>query len=218
MKRNLTKFSLYGIVTLMILVMFSFQGGCNSVGDESNTNAESNETSSSAENTEDIPPVDNQTTPENAESTNTNFANNQQGIQSAQSINNGKLVWFGFVEGYLRAKSENKTLLVDAYTDWCGWCKVMDRETYANAEVIAALNKNFICVKFNPELEKNHVFSKYKFSSVQLLNWLAQGQPGGYPTSYFIFNPANGEGRASQSGYLPPDKFLNLLAEVLKRK
>jgi thioredoxin-related protein len=94
----------------------------------------------------------------------------------------------------------------------------MDRETYTNAEVIAALNQDFVCVKFNPEVEKTHSFGKYNLKSQELLYWLANGQPGGYPTSYFIFNPAKNDKRASQAGYLPPDQFLNLLGEVIKRK
>lgn len=128
-----------------------------------------------------------------------------------------KLQWFEYVEGYSKAKAENKILLVDAYTDWCGWCKVMDRETYTNAEVIAALNQDFVCVKFNPEVEKTHSFGKYNLKSQELLYWLANGQPGGYPTSYFVFHPTKNDERASQAGYLPPDQFLKLLAEVKKR-
>jgi thioredoxin-related protein len=128
-----------------------------------------------------------------------------------------KLQWFEYVEGYNKAKAENKILLVDAYTDWCGWCKVMDRETYTNAEVIGTLNRDFVCVKFNPEVEMTHSFGKYNLKSQELLYWLANGQPGGYPTSYFLFHPAKNDERASQAGYLPPDQFLNLLAEVKKR-
>jgi thioredoxin-related protein len=128
-----------------------------------------------------------------------------------------KLQWFEYVDGYNKAKAENKILLVDAYTDWCGWCKVMDRETYTNAEVIAALNQDFVCVKFNPEVEKTHSFGKYNLKSQELLYWLANGQPGGYPTSYFVFHPTKNDERASQAGYLPPDQFLKLLAEVKKR-
>jgi thiol:disulfide interchange protein len=32
-----------------------------------------------------------------------------------------------FSENLQSAKAEGKYLFVDAYTDWCGWCKVMDR-------------------------------------------------------------------------------------------
>ena len=117
-----------------------------------------------------------------------------------------------------QAAQENKFLLLSfTGSDWCGWCKVMDRETYTNAEVIAALNQDFVCVKFNPEVEKTHSFGKYNLKSNELLYWLANGQPGGYPTSYFVFHPTKNDERASQAGYLPPDQFLKLLAEVKKR-
>ncbi len=136
------------------------------------------------------------------------------GVKKAVS---GKLQWYEYADGYNKAKAENKILLVDAYTDWCGWCKVMDRETYTNAAVIAALNQDFVCVKFNPEVEMTHSFGKYNLKSNELLYWLSNGQPGGYPTSYFVFHPAKNDERASQAGYLPPDQFLKLLAEVKKR-
>jgi thiol:disulfide interchange protein len=50
-----------------------------------------------------------------------------------------ELKWYGWNEGYPLAKKEGKLILVDAYTDWCGWCKKMDRDTYANADVIKNL-------------------------------------------------------------------------------
>jgi thioredoxin-related protein len=65
---------------------------------------------------------------------------------------NDKLKWYGFDEGLAKAKKENKFLLVDFYTDWCGWCKKMDSETYANKNIIKLLNKDFVLVKLNPEI------------------------------------------------------------------
>lgn len=41
-----------------------------------------------------------------------------------------ELKWFGFEEGYAKSVKEGKILLVDAYTDWCGWCKVMDKNIH----------------------------------------------------------------------------------------
>jgi thiol:disulfide interchange protein len=43
-----------------------------------------------------------------------------------------ELKWYGWNEGYAKAVKEGKIVLVDAYTDWCGWCKKMDRDTYSN--------------------------------------------------------------------------------------
>jgi uncharacterized protein YyaL (SSP411 family) len=42
-------------------------------------------------------------------------------------------------------------MLVDVYTDWCGWCQKMDRGTYANPVVQELLQKSFIPVRFNAE-------------------------------------------------------------------
>ena len=106
---------------------------------------------------------------------------------ATKKVVSNKLQWFEYVEGYNKAKAENKILLVDAYTDWCGWCKVMDRETYTNAEVIAALNQDFVCVKFNPEVEMTHSFGKYNLKSNELLYWLANGQPGDIPPVILCF-------------------------------
>lgn len=119
----------------------------------------------------------------------------------------GKLQWYEYADGYNKAKAENKILLVDAYTDWCGWCKVMDRETYTNAAVIAALNQDFVCVKFNPEVEMTHSFGKYNLKSNELLYWLSNGQPGDIPPVilYFI-QPKTMSGRLRRA-ICPPINF-----------
>ena len=211
---KMQKLRIFGVAVSMIfslLTIAGFQGGCNSPSKEAT--ADSNTSNSSSEAVQgDV---------SNASTETSSGDSSLKSIETASSATHqtdGKLTWMDFAEGYTKAKAENKILLVDAYTDWCSWCKVMDRETYTNAQVIAVLNNEFICVKFNPEVEKKHKFGAYNLSSNELLYWLANGQPGGYPTSYFIFNPAKNDKRASQAGYLPPDQFLNLLGEVIKRK
>src|SRR5438552_12351825 len=55
------------------------------------------------------------------------------------------------------AKTGNKILMVDVYTDWCGWCKKLDRDVYANADVKAKLAKDFVALKINPEKSKKNM-------------------------------------------------------------
>ncbi len=119
--------------------------------------------------------------------------------------------WYGFEEGYKKAIATNKILLVDAYTDWCGWCKVMDRETYTDPAVLAILEKDFVCVKFNPEIDKNYVFGDRTMDGRTLLLWLGYGESGGFPTTYFWLNPNKNDSRFNQAGYYPPTEFLKLL-------
>jgi len=44
-------------------------------------------------------------------------------------------MWLPFNEGMALAAKEKKHVVIDFYTTWCHWCKVMDRETFANPEV-----------------------------------------------------------------------------------
>jgi thioredoxin-related protein len=49
------------------------------------------------------------------------------------------------------AAKENKFIFVDAYTEWCGWCKVMDKEMFTDPDLAAFINDNFIPLKIDFE-------------------------------------------------------------------
>ncbi|MBS1993652.1 MAG: thioredoxin family protein [Cyanobacteria bacterium SZAS LIN-2] len=64
----------------------------------------------------------------------------------------GGLAWQrSLSEASEQAKKEHKYVLADVYTDWCGWCKRLDKDVFTNADVISYLQKDFICVKVNAE-------------------------------------------------------------------
>lgn len=121
-----------------------------------------------------------------------------------------KLVWLGWDEGYEKAVKTKKILLVDAYTDWCGWCKRMDRDTYTNGEVVKKINEYFIPVKFNPEI-KNVVYKldDQTLTPQQLYAQLTRGESTGYPTVYYIFT--NKKSVFIDAGYKDADAFLKIL-------
>ncbi|MEQ1798112.1 MAG: DUF255 domain-containing protein [Lacibacter sp.] len=62
-----------------------------------------------------------------------------------------KLNWITLQEAEEKLKSESRPILVDLYTDWCGWCKVMDKKTYTNQQLIKYLNEKYYVVKLNAE-------------------------------------------------------------------
>ncbi|MBK7093783.1 MAG: DUF255 domain-containing protein [Saprospiraceae bacterium] len=73
------------------------------------------------------------------------------------------------------ARTENKFLFVDCYTDWCGWCKVMDQKTFSDPEVIKFMNEKFISAKIDMEKGQGITLAmKYRVT--------------GFP-SYLIFSP-----------------------------
>jgi len=121
-----------------------------------------------------------------------------------------KLIWLSWDEGYQKAVKNKKILLVDTYTEWCGWCKRMDRDTYTNAEVIKKINDYFIPVKFNPEI-KNVVYKldDQSLTPQQLYSQLSRGESTGYPTVYYIFT--NKKSVFIDAGYKAPADFLKIL-------
>lgn len=74
--------------------------------------------------------------------------------------------WLTWQEAVELNKTQPKKMLVDVYTDWCGWCKVMDKETFPNAEVAEYLNKNFHCIKLDAEMKETIEFNGHKFEHI----------------------------------------------------
>jgi uncharacterized protein YyaL (SSP411 family) len=62
-----------------------------------------------------------------------------------------KIQWLTLAEAQALQAKDPRPILVDLYTDWCGWCKVMDRKTYAHAEVSKYISQRFYPVKINAE-------------------------------------------------------------------
>jgi len=78
---------------------------------------------------------------------------------------NGALQWQTSLSAASeQAKKEHKYILADVYTDWCGWCKKLDKDVFTNSAVISYLQKDFICVKVNAEdpKEGSTVAEKYR--------------------------------------------------------
>lgn len=62
-----------------------------------------------------------------------------------------KVKWYTFQEAVKLSKENPKKLFIDVYTDWCGWCKKMDKETFEHPEIARILNREYYPVKFDAE-------------------------------------------------------------------
>src|SRR5210317_470735 len=81
----------------------------------------------------------------------------------AQSIQ-----WRTWEEAAQKASTDAqpKKMFIDVYTDWCGWCKKMDRDTFGNPEVAAYMDENFYMVKLDAEQKEPIEFRGKTFNFV----------------------------------------------------
>lgn len=63
------------------------------------------------------------------------------------------------------AKTENKLIFMDFYTDWCGPCKMMMRDVFPQKEVGDFMNDKFVCIKLNAEKEGKELAKLYKVNA-----------------------------------------------------
>ena len=93
-----------------------------------------------------------------------------------------------------RAKSERKLVMVDVYTDWCGWCRKLDKDVFAD-ERIAEAAKGLVAVRIDAEKEGEPVARRF--------------QVEGFPTILFV----DGDGKLVKriDGYLGRSEMLDVL-------
>jgi thioredoxin-related protein len=78
----------------------------------------------------------------------------------------GEVNWISFEEAMEKSKTEKRKIFIDVYTDWCGWCKVMDKNTFNDPKVAQMLNEKFYAVKFNAEQREDIIFQGTTFKFV----------------------------------------------------
>ena len=99
-------------------------------------------------------------------------------------------------EGILaKASAENKLIFMDAYTTWCGPCKMMSKDVFTEASVGAFYNENFINAKIDMEAgEGLELAERYEVRA--------------YPTLLFI--DGDGELVHRGVGYQSAEQFVSL--------
>ncbi|WP_423856415.1 thioredoxin family protein [Yeosuana marina] len=137
----------------------------------------------------------------------------------AQEIN-----WVSFDEALALQKKTPKKIMMDVHTNWCGPCKMLDKNTFHNKDVVDYVNKNYYAVKFNGEGNetidyKGQTFSNPNYnpelankrnSAHQLASYL---QINAYPT--IVFFDENGDVIAPIRGYQKPTQ-LELYLKMFK--
>ncbi|MBN09712.1 MAG: thioredoxin family protein [Flavobacteriaceae bacterium] len=107
-----------------------------------------------------------------------------------------EIKWVTLEEALIAQKIKPKKIIMDVYTDWCGPCKLMDKNTFGNTDLAAYVNEYYYAVKFNAEGNETINFYDYTFknpnydpnrkgknSTHQFTQFLGVT---GYPTTIFL--------------------------------
>jgi len=114
--------------------------------------------------------------------------------------------WLSLDEGIALAKQANKQILVDVYTDWCSWCKKMDKEVYTDRDVQEVLQAHFVPVKLDAESARQLTLSNRTISESRLAQEMGVT---GYPTT--VFFDADFQPITKVAGYIESRQFARIL-------
>ena len=118
-----------------------------------------------------------------------------------------QIQWFTFNNGLAKAKTENRPVFVEFYTEWCVACKALHRETLQNDNVANILEKNFVAIRINAEDESDRIKYEGKYySSAELTYSLGISV---FPSLVFLDSDA--QPITMIHGFVPPTQFSAIL-------
>lgn len=139
-------------------------------------------------------------------------------LQASAQETASPVKWMSFEEAVKKSETQKRKIFIDVYTDWCGWCKVMDKNTFTDPKIARLLNEEFYAVKFDAEQTADVVFRGNTFKFVpygnkgthQMAMALLNNQLS-YPNFVFLDEEFRIipiiDGYTSLPGYRKPEEF-----------
>ena len=110
----------------------------------------------------------------------------------------GTIDWHTYESGMARSRFEKKKVFLYFHAEWCAYCAEMDRKTFKDPAVVAALNRSFIPIRVDSDRE-TAVASLFRVK--------------GLPFSVFLTDA--GDKIAHVPGFIPSDQMLKILSVVM---
>jgi len=83
------------------------------------------------------------------------FTDKQDLLRTARESQHGKIDWYkgSYKELLATAAKENRVVFLNFYTDWCTWCKQLDRDAYSDSKILKAL-EGALCFSIDAESDE----------------------------------------------------------------
>jgi thioredoxin-related protein len=104
--------------------------------------------------------------------------------QEKTTTTNEVVKWLTYDEAVALSKKNPKPIFIDVYTDWCGWCKEMDKKTFSQPKIAAYLNKKFYSVKLNAEKADSAHYKGKGLTNAELAGKIFH--VNSYPTTVYL--------------------------------
>ncbi len=113
--------------------------------------------------------------------------------------------WMNFGQGLDLAQKLNKHILIDVYTDWCGWCKRMDSDVYQVDSISRYLDSQYVLVRLNAESPASLKYKETNYTESSFASYMGVSS---YPTT--IFAEPDGQLITPVAGYIEANSFLEV--------
>ena len=140
---------------------------------------------------------------------------------STQAEEATAITWLSWEEATEAMAEEPRMMFIDVYTEWCGWCKRMDANTFTDPAVIEYMNDNFYAVKFDAEGREDADFKGrtlvYRADvgrrGVHELAYVLLNGRLGYPSFVYLDQEQNSV--KVSPGYKTPDVLLSEMQSIV---
>ncbi len=131
--------------------------------------------------------------------------------------------FYSISEGLKKAKELDRPIMIDFFTSWCKWCKVLDEKVYAHPDIKSYLANNFVSIKINGEGRTQHniqithkddgtiIINKSNSKSSESVLAQTMGVRS-YPT--IVFFTSDGKIIAGLEGFRPADEFIHIVRYI----